>query len=504
MTGPMETPFESSPLHRICNPRGIAVFGASNRYFAMGTTQLSALLDLGYEGAVYPIHPREETVLGLPAHRDVRDLPETPDLALLILPTRLVPETLAACGEKGIRRAIVVSGGFGELGTEEGKTLQAKLIETAARHGIRFLGPNCIGVVNPHIRLNTTFFEYTCDPGFIGMVSQSGSFVTQMFDHLGRFGLGFSTGISVGNEADIDLVDGLEYLAACPQTRVIGLYIEAVRRGRAFLEAARAIVPHKPVVAYYAGGTEAGSRAGLSHTGAMAGPDRLYDGMFRQAGVVRAATIEELFDYCWVLGSSRPPGGDGVVIQTHSGGPGAAAADAAGRAGLRLPSLSPATLERLAPYVPGTGSVGNPVDFTFTKNPLDYFSAIPEILLDDPEAAGLLVYFLVPSRAVKRILEGMGVPPEQLPEQSRQILSEQARSVAELRSRRRAPLIGFSFRTREDPFIRALQDRGVPVLPSPERGARAMAALVRYAGYAEKLARRDREAPGQDLEAGAG
>ncbi len=484
----MNSTFETSPLYRICNPRSIAVFGASNRFSAMGTTQLTSLLELGYEGAVYPVHPSEETVLGRKAYPDVGDLPEIPDLALIILPTRIVPEILEACGKRGIRRAIVVSGGFAELGTEEGRAFQAQLVETAARYNIRFLGPNCIGVVNPHLRFNTTFFEYTCDPGFIGMVSQSGSFVTQMFDYLGRFGLGFSTGISVGNEANIDMVDGMEYLAACPNTRVIGLYIEAIRRGRAFVKAARAIVPDIPIVAFYAGGSEAGRKAGRSHTGALAGPDRLYDGVFRQAGVIRATSIEELFDFCWALGGTVRPGTEGgAIIQTHSGGPGAAAADAFGRAGVTLPSLSSATLKRLAPYMPGTGSVGNPVDITFTKNPLDYFSAIPEILLDDPAAAGLLAYFLVPSRTVKRALEAMGVPEEKVGEQTLILLAEQARSIASLGEAKNKPILGFSFRMREDRFIRELQDRGVPVLPSPERGARAMAALMRYAQYVDRL-----------------
>jgi len=483
----MPTPIENSPLYRICNPRSVAVFGASNRFSAMGSAQLTALLSLGYEGAVYPVHPSETTVQGLRAYRDVRDLPEVPDLALIILPTRVVPEVLEACGQKGIRHAIVVSGGFREVRTEEGTALQTALLETTRRHGIRFIGPNCIGVVNPHLRFNTTIFEYGCDPGFIGIGSQSGSFVTQMFDYLGRFGLGFSAGISVGNEADIDIVDCLEYLGECPHTRVIALYIEGIRRGREFIETARSVARHKPIVAYYVGGSEAGKKAGLSHTGAMAGPDRLYDGVFRQAGILRAGSIEELFDFCWALGSCPRPRGNGVVIQTHSGGPGAAAADACGRAGLSLPALSPATLERLAPHVPGTGSVGNPVDLTFTKNPMDYFVTIPEILLDEPEADALLTYFLVPSRMVKRALESMGVPPDQVDHQTDQLMAEQAGAIASLRDRCGKPLLGFSFRTREDRFIRALQDRGIPVLPSPERGARAVAALVRYARFADKL-----------------
>lgn len=475
-----------SPLYRICNPRSVAVFGASNRFTAMGTTQLIALQALGYEGRIYPVHPKESSVRGLPAYRDVRELPETPDLALIILPTKIVADVLEACGRKGIRHAIVVSGGFAEVG-DGGEALQEQVVETANRHGIRFLGPNCIGAVNPHQAFNTTFLEYDAKPGFIGMASQSGSFVTQMFDYLDRFGLGFSTGISVGNEANIDLVDALEYLAACPNTRVITLYIEAVRRGRAFIEAARAVTPHKPIVAYYVGGSEAGGKAGRSHTGALAGPDRLYDGVFRQSGILRARSIEELFDYAWALGSCPVPKSRRVIVQTHSGGPGAAAADACSRCGLELPGLSSGTLERLASHVPSTGSVGNPVDLTFTKDPMDYFASVPQILLDDPAAAGLLVYFLMPTRMVMHALEAMGVPRDQVADQAAAVVAEQARVIAALRETQGKALLGFSFRSHVDPFMRELLDRGVPVFPSPERAARAMAALVAYRRLKDKV-----------------
>ena len=195
-----------------------------------------------------------------------------------MLPTRLVPETLEACGKKGITQAIVVSGGFKEVGGE-GIALEKKICAIADKYGIRFVGPNCIGVVNPHHRFNATYFPYQQAPGFIGMASQSGSFVTQMFDYLANSGLGYAAGISVGNEANVDLVDCLEYLGACPHTRVISLYIETIRRGRAFIDMARSIVPHKPIVAYYVGGSEGGKKATFSHTGALSGPDRLYDGV---------------------------------------------------------------------------------------------------------------------------------------------------------------------------------------------------------------------------------
>jgi acyl-CoA synthetase (NDP forming) len=300
--------------------------------------------------------------------------------------------------------------------------------------------------------------------------------------------MGFSTGFSIGNEASIDIVDCMEYLGACPRTRVIALYIESIRRGRAFIDAARAIVPQKPIVAFYVGGSDEGRRAGFSHTGALAGPDPLYDGVFRQSGVIRATSIEELFDFCYCLGESPPARGNRVIVQTHSGGPGAAAADACGRNGLTLPKLSTTTLESLKPYVPHTGSVANPVDLTFTKNPLDFFQAIPQILMADESADGLLVYFLATSRMIEVALGAMGVPDDETGEKAEEIIGHQADAIAALKETSCKPIVGYSFLARkESNLIRGLQDRGVPVFPSPERGARAMAALVKYKILREKL-----------------
>jgi acyl-CoA synthetase (NDP forming) len=253
---------EESPLYPIANPKSIAFFGASNRISAMGTNLLASTLALGFEGAIYPVHPREERVQNLRAYKSVPDLPEVPDMAVLVLPTSIVPQMLEDCGKKGIKHAIVVSGGFREKG-REGVELEEELVAIANKYGIRFLGPNCIGVANPHHKLNTTFLQHEGSAGYIGMASQSGSLVTQMFNYLSRYGLGFSTALSVGNEADIDIVDCMEYLGSCPNTKVIALYIEAIKRGRAFIEMARSIVPFKPIVALYVGGSNTGKQAGV-------------------------------------------------------------------------------------------------------------------------------------------------------------------------------------------------------------------------------------------------
>jgi len=313
------------------------------------------------------------------------------------------------------------------------------------------------------------------------MASQSGSFVTQIFDYLSKLGLGFSTAFSVGNEVDIDLIDSMEYLAVCPNTKVIALYIEGIKRGRAFMETARLIVPHKPIVALYVGGSETGRRAGFSHTGALAGPDDLYNGMFRQSGVIRAQSVTELFDFCWVLGSLLKPEGRRVVIQTHSGGPGAAAADSCGRAGLELPALSDDTVENLAPFVPHTSSVNNPVDLTFSKNPNDFYSNIPQILIKEKMADMLLIYFLTPSQIVKRTLRQMGLSEDEVMDQALKFMDHQCKSLARLIETDDKPIVGYTFSSLEEPSIRGLIDRGIPVFPGPERAARAIAALVKYA-----------------------
>jgi acetyl-CoA synthetase (ADP-forming) len=477
---------EASPLYPIANPKSIAIFGASNNATSMGTGLLGSLLGLGFEGEIYPIHPKEDRVLNLKAYRSVLDLPKVPDLALIVLPTRIVSEAMDACGRKGIKHAIVVSGGFKEVGGE-GVALEKDLVAAANKYGIRFLGPNCIGVTNPRYKLNTTFMVFEGTPGFIGMASQSGSFVTQMFSYLSRHAIGFSTAFSVGNEANIDIVDCMEYLGACPDTKVIALYIEGIRRGRAFVEAARSIVPKKPIVAFYIGGSETGSRAGHSHTGAMAGPDKLYEGIFRQGGIIRARSMMELFDICSMLGTFPGITGRRVMIQTHSGGPGAEAADACGRAGLELPSLSPETIKRLSSFIPHTGSISNPLDFTFGRNITDYYWEIPKVLLKEKNTDVLLYYFSMSGGTIERTIRQMGVPPDQVAEKAAEAVNVQSDSIIRLLETHDKPFVGYTFLSLEDPLVRKLLERGVPIFPGPQRAARAIEAAYQYTHLRDKI-----------------
>jgi acyl-CoA synthetase (NDP forming) len=248
-------------------------------------------------------------------------------------------------------------------------------------------------------------------------------------------------------------------------------------------------VPHKPIVAFYIGGSEAGKNAGFSHTGAMAGPDGLYDGLFRQSGIIRAHSITELFDFCWALGSLQVPEGKKVLIQTHSGGPGAAAADACGRAGLELPRLSHKTIEKLAPFVPGTASVHNPVDLTFSKNPQDFFGSIPEVLVADENADVLMIYFNTPLQVLQRALTHSGMSPDQALLEGEKITAQQCERVARIAGRQSKPIAGFTFRSQEEPSINGLLSRGIPVFPGPKRAAVAIKALTDYARIKKQFSR---------------
>ena len=484
----------SSPLYNIMYPDSVAVFGASNSMLTMGTSLLVNMMELGYEGEIFPIHRELREVLGLKAYRGLDEVPRVPDTALIVVPARVVPKILTDCGKKGIPSAIIVSGGFRELG-REGMALEEEISEIAKEYGIRFLGPNCIGVVNPYHRWNTTIFHYTASmEGFIGMVSQSGSFVTQMFSHLKKFGLGFSQGMSIGNQADIDMVDCIEYLGECEHTKVIGLYIEGLPRPDKLVRVAREVSRKKPIVAMYVGGTEGGSRAGRSHTGALSASDAIYDGAFRQCGIVRASSIEELFDFCWALGTQPLLAGNRTVVLTHSGGPGAAAADAAERSGLRLPPLSEETRAKLREAVPQTGSLNNPVDLTFTRNFEDLYQQIPRILLEDPDFDCVLMYFLMSMENLGRLVGKVESPLFETMEAFQEYMLGLCRRFVSLARSRNKPLLGSSFLMRDEPFIRELEDLGIPIIPSPERSARAMGALYRYSRMREKL---DQEASEQ-------
>ncbi len=467
------------------HPRSIAWVGASNNPAKMGTVQLLNLLRGGFSGPVYPIHPTEKTVLGLKAYPNASALPEVPDLAVLVVPTRVASQVLDDLGRRGVRRAVITTAGFKEVGGE-GQRREAELVEVARRWDMRFLGPNCIGVMAPGMGLNTTFFPLTGEAGTVGLASQSGTFVTQVLLYLERRGIRFSQAISVGNEATIDVVDCLEYLGGEEDTRAVLLYLEVLRRPQAFLEVARRVAQQKPVVALYVGGTEAGGRAGASHTGAMAGNDRLYDALFRQAGVVRAETVEDLYTLGFVLGSQPPLRGRRIGIVSHSGGPVTSMADACERYGLEVPVFSEKLQEILRPMLPATASAVNPVDLTFSMEPGKMATVIPRAIFESGEVDGILIHGLMGS-SFREIfaahLEGLaGISLEEMEKAQREALRKAMRELAGLPAEYGKPVICSSFMDRDqDDCTRYLQDHGIPVLSTPDKAVRMMAGLGRYA-----------------------
>jgi acetate---CoA ligase (ADP-forming) subunit alpha len=470
---------EESPLYRIANARSIAYYGASNRVETMGSMVLTSILDAGFEGEIYPIHPKEKEVQGIKAYAEPGDLPEIPDLVIMVLPTGIVCQALEKCGKSGIKHAIVVSGGFKEVGGE-GIELERQLLDISKKYGIRIVGPNCLGIVNNHHKLNSTPMFIEGPPGYIGLISQSGSFVAQTFNYLATQGLGFSTAISVGNETDIDMVDCLEYLAECPHTKVIALYIEGIKRGRAFIEAAKKVSTHKPIVAFYVGGSEAGRKAAFSHTGSLSGPDQLYDAAFRQAGIIRVHTVVELFDCCWTLGSLPKSKGRNVVIQTHSGGPGASAADACSRSGLVLPTLSDETLEALKPILPHTASSSNPVDLTFTQDQSSFFKDVPGVLMKDKSLDYLLVYLLAPEFSVKKRLMSMGMSDIEVDEMMKDMAGKAAHKLRKLVDSSGKPIVCFTYHDPHNFMIKQMIENGIPVFQDASRAVRAIKAVADY------------------------
>jgi len=470
---------EQSPLHDILNPKSIAFMGGSNSIENVGTSQLLNIVRGGFKGKVYPVHPREKEIMGLKAYPRIVELPEVADVAIMVIPNHAVPQALEDCGKKGIKRAVIITAGYEEMGAE-GHRLQQHLLEIAKKHDIRFLGPNCIGVINAHIALNTTWFAHLYKPGGVGIISQSGSYVTQTLPYFGHLGLGLSKAISVGNQADIDMVDGLEYLGQDAQTKAIALYIEGLKRPRSFLQTARNITPRKPIVALYVGGTEAGRRAAQSHTGSISGPDELYEGLFRQCGILRARSLTELFDWSLALAQQPLPNGNRMVVLTNSGGPATSMADECSRHGLAVPPFDSQTQERIRGMTPDTASAKNPIDITMNYDLDLIFNRLPELTLSLKDFDGMLFYGIfgpIHFEHKKTMAHGLiHIPIDFL----RDWMTKVCQTFVTYPERYRKPILCSCFCGREDEAVAFLQDAGIPVYPTPGRAVRAMAALWKY------------------------
>ncbi len=372
------------------NPRGVVIVGASTSLEKLGYGAARNLVYSGYNGAIHFVGQKTGTLFNRPLDTGLSQVPDPVDLAVLIVPAPATPETLEACGKRGIRAAIVVASGFREAGPE-GAALEARCLEAARRHGIRLVGPNCIGSLDTHLPIDTTFLAPPMPArGHIGFVSHSGAFCAAIIDWARNHGFGFSRLISLGNQADVNETDMLPVVAADEHTHVIVLYLEGVGDGRRFVEVAREVTSRKPVIALKVGRFESGQRAAASHTGALAGSDTAYEAAFEKAGIFRAGSAEQMFDWAQALAACPLPLGRNVAVLTNAGGPGVIAADALEVNGLLIANLSPETKKALAEMLPPAASVHNPVDMLASATPGQYADCL-STLLADPGVDAVLV-----------------------------------------------------------------------------------------------------------------
>jgi acetyl-CoA synthetase (ADP-forming) len=415
-------PYKDHFLYNILNPKSIAVFGANNKLLeTMGSMQLRNIIaGGGLDGNIFPIHPRLDMVQGIRAFKSVLNLPITPDLAFLILPTTVVPPVMEECGQKGIKNLLITSGGFREVGGE-GIKLSQKIDSIAKKYKMRFIGPNCLGIFNgwygfPEIKnayFNTLWVYKTPERGNISIVSQSGTIATQLSWYANDLGVKIGKAISVGNEANIDIVDFLSYFQKDPQTKVIGLYIEEIKRGKEFLKLAKEIVPYKPIIAIYAGGTEASTRSIMSHTGSIAGNQKIFDSVFKETGIIATDSIMDFLYFLRTFSFAKKyniyPKGKNVAIISDSGGAGSMMTKSLELNGLKVPEFSKELKLKFLEKIPSTASANNPIDVTFHE---DFFALIykfPEMLVKSGEIDSIIVYGIYDFDEIIELVENSGM-----------------------------------------------------------------------------------------------
>ncbi len=450
-------------IEKFFNPNSVAIVGASPKPGKVGNVIL-ANFKKRFKGRIYPVNPKHEEIMGLKCYPSIKDLPETPDLVVIAIPAPKVPQVLRDAGEKGVKATIIISGGFRETGTEEGKRLEEEIVKISRKYGIRILGPNCLGIYDNWSGVDTFFLpdEKMMRPpkGKISFISQSGAFASALLDWMAYRNIGISRAISYGNKIDVDDVDLLDFLANDDKTGLIIMYLEGLKpgRGRLFIEKAREVVRKKPIVIYKAGKTSRGSTAAASHTAALAGNYSIYKAAIKQAGLIEAMSFDEIMDLSKILLTQPLMKGRKVYVVTDAGGVGVMLTDALTTEGFILPR-SPADLkEELRKVLPPHCIVENPIDLTGDTDDERY-----KVVLD----------ILLPRDDVDAVVVG-ALP--QVPG----ITSRLADYLAEARKYGK-PIIAISIGSKEaERFKDLLEDKGIPVFESPERAARALRALYLY------------------------
>ncbi len=455
-------------LRPLLSPASVAVIGASRYRGTIGQLLLQCILQNGFTGTVYPVNPNAESVMSVKAYPSILDVPGHVDLSIIAVPAPIVTKVADECGRKGVRALIVVSDGFKERGPE-GAAREKELRDIALSYGMRLVGPNCMGVINtnPEVSLNATFSTVYPPQGNVAFLSQSGAIGLTILEHANNLNMGISTFVSVGNRADVSSNDLLQYWEQDPETKVILLYLESFGNPRKFSRIARRVSVRKPIMAVKSGSTPAGSRAALSHTGALASSDVASDVLFRHAGIIRVNSMEELFDVAALLSTQPLPRGRRLVIVTNGGGPGIMAADAAARNGLLLPELSPEVVNLLKPILKRDIRLSNPIDTTAGAT-AEEFQGILKVLASDRGNDAVLAIFAPP------IVTGI------------EAMEEAIRRVAPAFWRQGKPLLACFLGHRGFRARLGAGGRFVPCYPFPEEAASALAKAAEYAELRRK------------------
>lgn len=443
-------------LEKMFYPESVAVIGASADPRKLGHTVLKNIVDGGFKGRIYPINPKGGEILGLKAYRSILDVPDEVDLAVIIVPAKFVPGVMEDLGKKGVKAAVIITGGFREAGNEE---LEERVLEVARKYGIRVVGPNCQGINNTHHQLCASWPLITTK-GRIAIASQSGTVAAALADWSQHDGVGFSTFVSLGNKSDVDEVDIIEFFSEDENTTAIALYIEGVRDGRRFMDAARNC--RKPVVVLKPGVTERGAKAVESHTKSMAGRDAVFEAACKQSGIVRAENLEELYDFAKAFAYLRPFRGDRVLIVTSSGGSGILAIDVLERNGLRVFEADERLKAKLRELVPAHAILDNPIDLTGDATAGMYLEVVKAAF--DYADAFLLIFGDPIEGAANTVMEVV------------KMADRAGKSVV-------VAFLGGAEVEREE--VARMHRHGIPVFPTPERAARVLTALKRWGEVGE-------------------